>query len=95
VGPVLPVVGENIKGILFSGVDVVNAENNHMGNYGLDGINSTLKLLNDSAISVSGNDAILYRVDKGVKFAFLGYDDLTGKLKESTVRLQITEVAKN
>jgi len=66
----------NIQGILFAGVDVANFANNHMGNYGINGITQTKELLEQNTIGVSGlGEPSVFDV-RGMKFVFLGFDDI-------------------
>ncbi|MBU0999814.1 CapA family protein [Patescibacteria group bacterium] len=69
----------NARGLIYGGVSVASIANNHMGNYGLDGINSTTNLLKKNKISVTGHGqpAILTIRDK--KFGFLGYNSIGAK----------------
>lgn len=66
----------DIQGLVYGGVSVASIANNHMGNYGLDGIDSTVNLLKENKISVTGNGqpAIITIRDK--KFGFLGYNSI-------------------
>jgi poly-gamma-glutamate synthesis protein (capsule biosynthesis protein) len=68
---------EHIQGIEKSGVDVVNVANNHFTNYGQEGIDETVQSLALENIIVSGlPEQPVYKVVKGIKFAFLGYNDI-------------------
>lgn len=66
---------KNIEGLKYAGFDVANLANNHMGNYGKDGVLSTKRLLSDAGILFTGVDGPVYKEVKGVKFAFLGYSE--------------------
>lgn len=65
----------HIEGLIFAGIDVANLANNHLENYGIEGANNTIKLLNTNGIAVTGVGTV-FREVKGVKFAFLGYSDI-------------------
>lgn len=67
----------NIEGLNFTGVDVVSLANNHAGNYGLEGVQNTIKLLDAADILVTGVDGPVYKEVRGVQFAFLGYNDIS------------------
>lgn len=69
----------NVQGLVYAGVTVANIANNHTGNYGIDGVNSTVDLLKKSGINVTGNGkpAIVTIRDKTV--GFLGYNNIGGK----------------
>ncbi|HLB51477.1 hypothetical protein A3F07_02620 [candidate division WWE3 bacterium RIFCSPHIGHO2_12_FULL_38_15] len=67
----------HLEGLTFAGVDVVNYANNHMGNYGTEGIDNTKKLLDSAGIlSVGLSTGPVYKTVKGVTFAFLAYNSL-------------------
>lgn len=66
----------NVQGLLFAGVDVANLANNHILNYGEQGLNSTIDLLSKSGILPSGTGSISYTRIKNTRFAFLGYNVL-------------------
>lgn len=66
----------HIEGFEFAGVDVASLENNHIENYGAKGVESTIKLLNQSQILTVRADGPAFKDVKGVRFAFLAYDDL-------------------
>ena len=65
---------KNIEGLLYGHVSVANIANNHAGNYGVDGIQSTVNLLRANTIQVTGNgEPAVYAIgDK--KFGFLGLE---------------------
>lgn len=67
---------KNIEGLLYSGVDVVSLANNHAENYGLDAVSYTDALLNKNGILATGLDGPVYKDVRGLKFAFLGYNDI-------------------
>lgn len=66
----------NLQGLLFGGIDVVNLANNHAGNWGLAGVDNTTNLLNKNGILVTGRDGPVFKEVRGLKFAFLGYNDI-------------------
>lgn len=63
------------QGLLSAGVDVANLANNHLGNYGKEGVENTIKLLNTNGIAVTGVRTVFKEI-KGIRFAFLGYNDI-------------------
>ena len=67
---------EHVEGMLAAGVDVANIANNHSGNYGEDGLNETIAILEKNSIVASGYSKVGYKIVKGIKFAFLGYNDI-------------------
>jgi len=66
----------HIEGLRASGVDVVGLSNNHIGNYGRDGIEETKKLLEENGMSVTGINGPVVRDVKGLKFSFLAYNEI-------------------
>lgn len=83
--PNCPVTDEGMKfcgdprdaeGLVYGGVTVASIANNHMGNYGLDGINSTVNLLKDNKIAVTGNRQPVIITIRDKKFGFLGYNSI-------------------
>jgi poly-gamma-glutamate synthesis protein (capsule biosynthesis protein) len=66
----------NVEGLVYAGVDVANLANNHLNNYGVAGVNETVKLLNQNNILTSGLGEPAFTDVRGIKFAFIGYNDL-------------------
>lgn len=67
----------NIEGLILSGVDVASLANNHSTNYGPEGINQTIDLLTQNNITPTGIKGPIYKTVKGIKFAFLAYNDIS------------------
>ena len=63
-----------VQGLRLAGVDIANLPNNHIGNYGDDGIRATEKLLAANDIAWDGFGHTVYKNVKGVVFAFLGFN---------------------
>ena len=66
----------HIEGLQFAGVDIVNLANNHLGNWGQEGIISTQQLLNQANILTTGCLGPTYTNINGLRLAFLGYNDI-------------------
>ncbi len=66
----------NVQGLLFAGVDVVNVANNHASNYGEDGVEETVQLLERNNMIVSGVHGPVYKTIRGVTFGFVGYNEV-------------------
>lgn len=66
-----------VEGLVYSGVKIANIANNHMADYGLDGINNTINLLEQKKIAVTGNGKPAILDIRGKKFGFLGYNDIS------------------
>lgn len=68
---------KNIEGLVFAGVDIASLANNHTANYGEKNVFQTVNLLYKNAILTTGIAGPQFLEVKGVKFAFLGYNDIS------------------
>lgn len=66
----------HLQGLQFAGIDIVSVANNHAGNYGLFGLDNTTNLLEGVGILVTGRSGPVYKEVRGLKFAFLGYNEI-------------------
>ena len=66
----------HLEGLIKAGIDVVNLANNHSTNYGIEGLNSTIKLLSDTGIKAVGTGQPTYVDTRGLRFGFLAYNDV-------------------
>lgn len=62
-----------IEGLKFSGFDVLNLANNHILNYGKDGLNQTLDLLNQNKIVPVYQEPQIITL-KNTRIGFLGFN---------------------
>ncbi|MEO0068955.1 MAG: CapA family protein [candidate division WOR-3 bacterium] len=76
----------NVRGLQFAGIDVVSLANNHIIDYGLEGLIETQRVLDSAGIRYSGAGANSYEaflpvflVKSGKNFGFLCYSDRTGQ----------------
>lgn len=77
---------KTVEGFKFAHIGVANLANNHLGNYGNEGIDNTIMLLEKNNILVTGiNGKQTILTVKGKKFGFLGYNDI-----EKNNRLKIS-----
>lgn len=67
----------HVEGLVFAGVDVANLANNHAGNHGAEGVQHTKQLLETHGITTTGTGTIAIKTIRGLRFAFLGYNDIT------------------
>lgn len=75
-----------IEGIVFAGIDVANLANNHIRNYGQDGVALTQNLLREKGITfISHEESFLTKDAKGTKFGFLGFDLTPGYQEERII----------
>ncbi len=65
---------ELVKGLTFAGVDVVTLANNHSKNYGLEGLNESVTILNKNGILTTGLGNLVTKKIGGTIFGFLGFD---------------------
>jgi poly-gamma-glutamate synthesis protein (capsule biosynthesis protein) len=64
----------HIDGLKLIGAKVANLANNHLGNYGTEGTNATIDLLEKNGIKASGLGRIAVIEVRGLKFAFIGFN---------------------
>ncbi len=76
----------NGQGLKFAGIDVVSLVNNHIVDYGLEGLRQTQAVLDTLGIVYSGAGGAAYEayqpvfvVKRGVALGFLAYSDRTGQ----------------
>lgn len=80
-----PVMGEgfkfcgdarNIEGLVAAGVDMVSLENNHITNFGFQGLNETITLLESKNIAWGRRDHLGIKEVRGMKFGLLGFNGI-------------------
>ncbi len=76
----------NVAGLVHAGIDVVSLANNHVIDYGLEGLRETQEVLGAHGIRYSGAGANSYEAHlplfyqkSGVNIAFLAFSDRTGQ----------------
>ena len=77
----------NVPDLLFkNNIKVVSLGNNHIGNFGKAGIESTKKYLEEAGVSyfggVTGDEPVLRKEIGGNKFSFIAYNEFGGESKE-------------
>ena len=72
---------KNIDGLNFAGIDVTNLANNHINNYGQEGIKNTIELLENTGILTTGVSGPVYKEINQIRLAFLGYNQF-GRLPD-------------
>jgi len=65
-----------------SSVEVANLANNHSRDFGAKGLADTKRTLKKRGIAYCQNTTIAYKTVKGVKVAFLGFDEVDGVTKK-------------
>jgi poly-gamma-glutamate capsule biosynthesis protein CapA/YwtB (metallophosphatase superfamily) len=63
-----------VNGLTYMGADVVNLANNHLSNYGAQGITATDKLLHQHGMQTSGLGPVAVINVRGLKFGFIGFN---------------------
>ncbi|HLB60962.1 MAG TPA: CapA family protein [Patescibacteria group bacterium] len=66
----------NVEGLVFSGVDVVTIANNHIGNWGQQGVDDTVAILSNAGMIPVGNTNPGMITIGDSRFTFLGYNDV-------------------
>lgn len=65
-----------VEGLVYAGIDVASLANNHAGNRGISGIESTVSILKQNNIAITGNGEAAIVSVRDKKFGFLGYNDI-------------------
>lgn len=86
---------DNSQGLLFAGFDLINLANNHISNYGPNGINQTVEILEKQNIDCFFGEKIVYKKINGMTFGFVGYDDIVRRLEREEVEKEIKNARKN
>ena len=75
-GPTFTFCGDArfVDGLTLMGADVANLANNHLSNYGAQGINLTTTLLNQHGILTSGLGPVAVINVRGIRFGFIGFN---------------------
>lgn len=84
----------NINGLEYAGIDVANIANNHIGNYGPDGIRVTTDMLNNADIGISGTHRPFIKDIRGLKIGFIGFNDI-GETPEIILPAQMKQIAES
>jgi hypothetical protein len=74
-----------------AGVDVATLENNHIDNYGPEGIASTKALLTDSGIDYADHYTLAVRGVRGLRFGFLAFNGVGGSFDRDLLRRTIEQ----
>lgn len=63
-----------VEALVHAGVDVAGLENNHIGNYGVEGIAATKALLAQHGIDYADRSTLVVRDVRGLQFGFLAFN---------------------
>jgi poly-gamma-glutamate synthesis protein (capsule biosynthesis protein) len=76
-------------GLNYAGVSVASLSNNHLGNYGTAGTDSTIKLLSNHGIQPCGLGLVATSTVKGVRFAFLAFNGVGAAVDRVEMKREI------
>ena len=63
-----------VNGLTYMGADVVNLANNHLSNYGAEGVTATNLLLHQHGMQTSGLGPVAVINVRGLRFGFIGFN---------------------
>jgi poly-gamma-glutamate synthesis protein (capsule biosynthesis protein) len=75
-----------------AGVDVATLENNHIGNYGQEGVDATKALLTAEGIAWADAYTPAVREVRGLRFAFVAFNGVGGSFDRELIGRQIAAV---
>ncbi len=75
-GPTFTFCGDArfVNGLTYMGADVANLANNHLSNYGAQGIAATEQLLDSHGILTTGEGPVAVINVRGIRFGFIGFN---------------------
>jgi len=76
-----------VQALTYAGINVVNLANNHILNYGMEGLKSTQKILGENQILYTGVNNLAIKEVNNIKFGFLGFDLVDNKFTASDQKL--------
>jgi poly-gamma-glutamate synthesis protein (capsule biosynthesis protein) len=90
-GPTFTFCGDArfVNGLNLMGAKVANLANNHLSNYGAQGINLTVSLLNKNGIQTSGLGPVALIDVRGIKFAFIGFNGVGRAIDKTALKAGI------
>jgi poly-gamma-glutamate synthesis protein (capsule biosynthesis protein) len=75
-----------VDGLTLMGTKVANLTNNHITNYGAEGLNATVKLLLQHAIQTAGLGPVVVIDVRGIKFGFIGFNGVGRSIDKTALR---------
>jgi poly-gamma-glutamate capsule biosynthesis protein CapA/YwtB (metallophosphatase superfamily) len=78
-----------VNGLTFMGADVVNLANNHLSNYGAQGITATDLLLHQHGMQTSGLGPVAVVNVRGLKFGFIGFNGVGVAINRTALKASI------
>ena len=73
-------------GLTLMGAKVANLTNNHITNYGAEGVNATVKLLQQHGIQTSGLGPVVVIDVRGIKFGFIGFNGVGRSIDKTALK---------
>jgi poly-gamma-glutamate capsule biosynthesis protein CapA/YwtB (metallophosphatase superfamily) len=83
-----------VQGLKYAGVDTACTANNHIGNYGPQGIQETWNHLGAAGIGYCGYGKVDHKTVRGLRFAFLAYNTVGQRFHYVAARRQIRAARK-
>jgi len=83
---------KNARGLSFAGFDLMNLSNNHIANYGNQGIKTTKASLEQNQIGYFGLNQPNFKTINNLNLGFLGFDDVSSRIDEPQTISQIKAV---
>ena len=78
-----------VNGLTFMGADVANLANNHLSNYGAEGITATDQLLHKNGMQTSGLGPVGVINVRGLKFGFIGFNGIGLAINKTALKAGI------
>ncbi|MEX1254802.1 MAG: CapA family protein [Dehalococcoidia bacterium] len=78
-----------VQALQAAGVDVATLENNHIGNYGSDGIAETAGHLDAAGIAWADRDSPAVRDLRGLRFGFLAFNGVGERIDRQAMAAQV------
>ena len=78
-----------VDGLNFMGAKVANLANNHLSNYGAQGISETDQLLQSHGILTSGLGPVAVIDVRGIKFGFIGFNGVGRAIDQAALKAGI------
>ena len=82
-----------VETLVHAGVDVAGLENNHIGNYGPDGVAATVELLHAHGIDHADRETLAVRDVRGLRFGFLAFNGVDESIDRAAMAARIGQAA--
>lgn len=80
-----------VEALTNNSVEAVTMENNHVGDFGQDGINSTIQVMEDAGIIWSNKENMGVYETNGIRIAMLAYQTLNQPITSAELKLVVDE----